>query len=76
MSNLRRKVGEHLSDFLNFEEGSHLMKHYLTYHRNLKMSDVKFGMRVRNSFGLEDPTTDFSKLVFNESFMLVGHGCI
>ena len=41
---------EHLSDFLNYEEGSHLLKHYLACHRNLKMSDVKFGMKVRNCF--------------------------
>ena len=41
---------EHLSDFLNFEEGSHLLKHYLNCHQDLKMTDVKFGMRVRNSF--------------------------
>jgi len=41
---------EHLSDFLNFEEGSHLLKHYLNCHQDLKMSDVKFGMRVRQSF--------------------------
>ena len=41
---------EHLSDFLNFDEGSHLLKHYLTYHKDLKMSDVKFGMKVRNTF--------------------------
>ena len=41
---------EHLSDFLNFEEGSHMLKHYLACHRDMKMFEVKFGMKVRNSF--------------------------
>ena len=41
---------EHLSDFLNFEEGSHMLKHYLACHRDMKMCDVKLGMKVRNSF--------------------------
>ena len=41
---------EHISDFHNFDEGSHLLKHYLACHRDLKMSDMKIGMRVRNVF--------------------------
>ena len=41
---------EHISDFHNFDEGSHLLKHYLACHRDIKMSDMKIGMRVRNVF--------------------------
>ena len=41
---------EHLSDFMNFDEGSHMLKHYLKYHKEMKMTDVKFGMKVRNIF--------------------------
>ena len=41
---------EHLSDFMNYDEGSHMLKHYLACHKDLKMNEVKFGMRVRNSF--------------------------
>ena len=41
---------EHISDFLNYDESSHLLKHYLSCHQSMRMSDVKFGMRVRNTF--------------------------
>ena len=41
---------EHISDFWNYDEGSHLLKHFLTCHRDMRMKDVKFGMRVRNTF--------------------------
>ena len=29
------------------EEGSHLLKHYLQYHRNIQMEEMEFGMKVR-----------------------------
>ena len=41
---------EHVRDLLNYDEGSHLLKHYFSYHSFLKISDVKFGMKVRSTF--------------------------
>ena len=41
---------EHISDYQNFDESSHMLKHYLSCHKDMKMKDVKFGMKVRNSF--------------------------
>ena len=41
---------EHVRDFENYYETSHLLKHYLLYHKDIKMSEMKYGMRVRKSF--------------------------
>ena len=41
---------EHINDYMNYDEGSHLLKHYLNCHKEMKMCDVKFGMRIRNTF--------------------------
>ena len=41
---------EHVRDFENCEETSHLLKHYLIFHRDVKKSDMKFGMRLRKSY--------------------------
>ena len=41
---------EHISDYHNFDEGSHLLKHYLACHRDIKMSEMKIGMKIRNMF--------------------------
>ena len=41
---------EHMSDFWNYDEKSHLLKHFLSCHKDMKMSEVKFGMKVRNTF--------------------------
>ena len=41
---------EHLRDFENCHETSHLLKHYLLYHKDIKKSDMKFGMRLRKNY--------------------------
>ena len=41
---------EHVRDFENCEETSHLLKHYLMFHKDVKKSDMRFGMRIRSSF--------------------------
>ena len=41
---------EHKRDFFNFAEHSHLLKHYLVHHKDIKMCDMRFGMRVKGSF--------------------------
>ena len=39
-----------MKSFEYFDETSHLLKHYLLYHKDIKMSDMKYGMRIRNTF--------------------------
>ena len=41
---------EHVKQFKNMEEGSHLLKHYLQCHRNIQMEEMEYGMRIRASF--------------------------
>ena len=41
---------EHSRDFENCEETSHMLKHYLIYHKNMKRNEMRFGMRLRSSF--------------------------
>ena len=41
---------EHWRDFENCDENSHMMKHYLLRHKDLRKEDVKFAMRVRKKF--------------------------
>ena len=39
-----------MDQFERMDEGSHILKHYLKYHRDLNMEDIKIGMRIRSSF--------------------------
>ena len=41
---------EHKSDFENLSEKSHILKHYLTYHKDIKREELEFGIRVRKKF--------------------------
>ena len=41
---------EHMEQFKRMEEGSHILKHYLKYHRDLNMEEIKIGMRIRSTF--------------------------
>ena len=41
---------EHVKSFENFDETSHLLKHYLLLHKDIKMSEMKYGMRIRNTY--------------------------
>ena len=42
---------EHVEDFYNLSEKSHLLKHYILEHqKEIKMQDLMFGMRVREVF--------------------------
>ena len=41
---------EHIAQFRNMEERSHLMKHYLKYHKNIGLEDMEVGMRIRSTF--------------------------
>ena len=39
-----------MRDFENCDETSHLLKHYLLYHKDMKRCDMRFGMRLRRKF--------------------------
>ena len=42
---------EHKSDFVRFEERSHLLRHYVLVHQSdMKWEELEFGMRIRRSF--------------------------
>ena len=41
---------EHIRDFKDLDEGSHLLKHYLKMHTDIKMEEMKIGMRVRSQY--------------------------
>ena len=41
---------EHMAQFRNMDEGSHLLKHYLKYHKNIKMEQMEVGMRIKSTF--------------------------
>ena len=41
---------EHLRDFRDLNEGSHIPKHYLRHNRNISMNEMKVGMRVRAQY--------------------------
>ena len=41
---------EHINSFKNMEETSHLLKHYLIFHKDIKMEEMKYGMRIRSVF--------------------------
>ena len=41
---------EHLGQKENIDEGSHMLKHCLLEHPNLRPNEVKFGMRLRGQF--------------------------
>ena len=40
------RLKQHLKDFKNFSKKSHMMKHYLDYHREEKMEKIEFKFRV------------------------------
>ena len=39
-----------MEQFKRMKEGSHILKHYLKYHKDLNMADIKIGMRIRSTF--------------------------
>ena len=41
---------EHMRQFRNLEEKSHLLKHYLQYHKNIKVEEMEVGMRINAAF--------------------------
>ena len=41
---------EHLRDLKDMNEGSHFLKHYLRHHRNIKLEEMKVGMRIRAQY--------------------------
>ena len=41
---------EHWDQFMRLDERSHILKHYLKFHKNIKMEDLEVGMRVRSTF--------------------------
>ena len=41
---------EHMEQFKRMDEGSHILKHYLKYHREMKMEEIKIGMKIRSTF--------------------------
>ena len=59
---------KHTKDYVNLDEDSHLLKHYLIAHRDIRMEDLKIGMRMKSSFNsaierqvAEAVSTDFEK---------------
>ena len=47
---LFERSNEHREDFLNLSEKSHMLKHYLTHHKDIKREELEFGIRVRKKF--------------------------
>ena len=41
---------EHMNDYQSLSERSHMLKHYLTAHRDMDRDQVRFGIRVRNQY--------------------------
>ena len=41
---------EHSTDFERLEDRSHMLRHYIMKHTDIKLDDLEFGMRIRNSF--------------------------
>ena len=41
---------EHMDDFNSLSEKSHMLKHYLIAHKDMKREEVKFGIKVRNRY--------------------------
>ena len=39
-----------MRQFRNLEEKSHLLKHYLQYHKNIKVEEMEVGMRINAAF--------------------------
>ena len=45
------RAKEHMSDFRNLVDTSHLLKHYILKHQDeMKIDEMKFGMRVKKSY--------------------------
>ena len=42
--------GEHVDALKRMDETSHLMKHYLLKHKNIKIEEMKYGMKVKTIF--------------------------
>ena len=38
---------EHSTDYERLEERSHLLRHYLLKHQDIKLEELEFGMRIR-----------------------------
>ena len=41
---------EHVNDYDRLEERSHLLRHYVLKHQDIRLDELEFGMRVRSSF--------------------------
>ena len=41
---------EHMAQFRNLDARSHLLKHYLKYHKNIGIENMEVGMRVKSTF--------------------------
>ena len=41
---------EHIRDFKDLDEGSHLLKQYLKMHTYIRMEEMEIGMRVRSQY--------------------------
>ena len=45
------RAKEHVSDFKNLVDTSHLLKHYILHHQNeMKLEEMQYGMRIRKSY--------------------------
>ena len=41
---------EHMAQFKNMHEGSHLLKHYLRCHKDIDIEQMEVGMKIKSSF--------------------------
>ena len=44
------RLREHFRDFKNLSSKSHMLKHYIEKHRNIKMEEMRFGIKVLKSY--------------------------
>ena len=47
---LYERSKEHREDYKNLSESSHMLKHYLACHKDIKREELEFGVRVRRKY--------------------------
>ena len=44
------RMKEHFKDFDNLSTRSHMLKHYIEKHKNIKREDMRFGLKILQSY--------------------------
>ena len=47
---LNERGKEHSSDFVRLVDRSHLLRHYVLKHQDIRIDELEFGMKIRSSF--------------------------